>query len=444
MIRKPTGSGRLSLALAVTAIAAAAVAAAILIPNPQDGPPTPREGYQALYDAGVANLKPGFWPRAIQKLKQAVEIDPRQTMGHYQLGVAYFNDQDHKKALVSLNTVLEQPEHRRYVEISPTYYLLFEMRGHIYSNLAEYEESRANFLKAVELNPEAGEIYHYLAWTELELGEIQEALKSGLRSLELGYVTYKSTFAVGRACQKLGRYEEAEQHYLQSIQFNPGYTSANRNLANVLRKLGRKEEGNGLYDLAEKLALADDEMEKFRQRMVIEPVQGEEYRQDMERYSVYCFQFGKYPELVDCMAQLLAMDPGNAGYHYQMGVAKGQLGEAKLAEEHYRHALQLDKTMIKAMNGLALVLAVARRPEDRRPAEALLWAEAARAKGYKGVEVLAEVLHANGQTEQALRLVEEKLTEGGSWKALHERQREEFRGALLEREVEPIGVEGDR
>lgn len=424
---------RSALVLGLAAGGAAALIWLFFLGRPGEAPPTPSAEYQALYDSGLRKIEQGRHPEAIPLLLKATELDPRQTMGHYQLALAYFNSGLHADALERLNLIIDGPEHRPYVEASPIFYQLYVFRGHTYSNLSEHELAKAEFLKAIELQPEIGEIHYHLAFTLLELGEVEEALKEGLEALRLGYRTYKSLFKVGMAFKKLGRHEEAERYFRESIEIHPGYTAAYHNLAQTLQKLGKKEEGKSMAEVARKLAQVDDELSKFSHQI---DVTDENHRKNMEEYAQYCHRYNKLPELAACMDQLLKFYPDVADYHFKKGIAQVRLREEKEAEAQFRKALEIDPDFVAALNSLALLLAGARDPALQRPLEALFLAERARKLGYEGVEILAEALHAAGQTEDALRVVEKALEDGEGSAELHRAQRDRFRKLLQEKKMQ--------
>lgn len=432
-----------ALVLALTAALIGGGVLVLLLEGSGSELPPPEEGYQEFYENGMAHMKPGLWGDAIPNLVWATRIDPRQTMGHYQLSVAYQNSGDPERALDAINVVLEEPEHLRRAERSPVFHKLFEERGHILSNLGRYEESKADFRKVVELRPDEASTYYFLCWTHLALTEMEEALEAGLKALELGYRTHEAYYKVGMACKKLGRHEEAVEHFRAAIAKNPGYARAYQNLAQSLFKLGKREEGKSTNLIAKGLAEVDDQMAKFRQRMSLSKPTDENYQPDMEAYALFCFEYWKYPELEESMEKLLSLHPNRADYHFKLAYAKAQLTKEKKADWHFRRTIHLlrvkegeptleDRSLaISASNALAFLLASAEDPEVRKPSEALLRANEARLMGYRGVDILAEALRASGQIGEALELVNEAAGEGGEGgTGVYDMQRRRFQELL--------------
>jgi tetratricopeptide (TPR) repeat protein len=337
-------------------------------------------------------------------------------------------------------------------------YLLYEMRGHIYSNLGKYEKSKQDFRRAIELKPGEGKFYHWLCWTHLELGELEEALAAGMKAFDLGYRTYESTFKVGMVYKKMRKYEEAEKYFRESLSLHQGNTAAYKNLSEILAGMGRKEEAAKMADMTRQLAEVDDQLHKLSQSLVTaEDVSDETFRRDTDLYATICFHYYKFPELVDSMAQLLARDPDNPQYHFKMAYAKFELREEAEADEHYRHTLELlelkrrrgqaltpqEKVMeISAMNSLAALLISAEDPALRRPEEAAMLAEKARHLGYPHVDFLVKALLVGGRAEEGLEIVTEALEalEGESpMRAVYEDLRDRLQSSLPDKGMQQPG-----
>ena len=122
-----------------------------------------------------------------------------------------------------------------------------------------------------------------------------------------------------------------------------------------------------------------------------------------------------------------------------------------MAEEHYRHALDIlehrehtnpdgltpeEKSLrLSSMLALALLLAISEEPGVLKPAEALLWAERSIKAGYPGVDVKAAALHALGRTEDAVEILEEALQRDQGPREIHEHQLKVFRKFLEEKKL---------
>ena len=440
-----TGKRRFALALLASTVL---IAGAVVVLSPagdSDGTPSPKRGFKKHYDLGLAHLMAGKVSVGITDLQRAIEIDPRQPSARYHLARAYLKTGDPEKALETMNHLLEDPDQRRYAEAMTTLADFYSLRGGIHEQTGDFERSKADFAKAVEVKPESGVLYDQLCRIHLAIGEPEEALRAGLEALDLGFRTYESIFRVGDACKRLGWHDEAQRHFRESIWRNAGYTRAYQGLAQSLRKVGRNEEARRMFDIVERLARADDYIQAYRRTlqavMIDNPNLDPRQRESIESYARHCFEHGKYIRVSECMTVLLRIYPNRPDYHASRGIAHAQLLEEKDAERDLRRALELSPDTVPVINELALLLAGAEDSEVRDPAESVVWAERARALGYGGGEVLAVALDAVGQTDKASRLLGWKFEEGRAWESLREVRLKQFHDSLLEKRVEGLPPE---
>ena len=424
-----------SAALGVTSLLAVAVLVRRAI---SQGPPVPASGYKVLFDEGVFILKTGLREDAIRRLKQATEVDPDQPMGHYWLARAQGEASRADEALQSINQVMERPRIRRYAESQPNFSDFYNLRGSIKYGLGDYEGSIEDYREGLRRNPENGQFYHNLSMAYLALGELEEALATGSRAQELGYLTSASFFYLGKTYHQMERHEEAEAHFREAILFNFGYSVAYQRLAQSLVRSDRREEGARLIRLGQKLARIDDEISKAVGRLHRADIYDERYREWLEKCSRYCEKYGKHAELKGIMGALVEAYPDVADYHFNAGLAFRRLQEDEEAELSFMRALLIDKQHLDAMNQLSFLSASARDPAVRNPPRSLALARMARAGGYEGVEYLAVGLDANGRTEEARRLVEWEIEPGKAWRGLLRWELDRFQDRLEEVVVEPL------
>ena len=75
-------------------------------------------------------------------------------------------------------------------------------------------------------------------------------------------------------------------------------------------------------------------------------------------------QTGRLPEAEACYRQVLALDPGHAQAHNNLGNVLTALGRAPEAEPHYRRALELRPDSAAVHDNLGKVLAILGRNEE--------------------------------------------------------------------------------
>jgi protein O-GlcNAc transferase len=98
----------------------------------------------------------------------------------------------------------------------------------------------------------------------------------------------------------------------------------------------------------------------YRQVLQTEPLQSEA----LHFLGVIALQVGKNDLAVSLMEQSIAIAPGIAGFHYNLGSARQSQGELERAVVHYREAIRLQPDIVDAHNNLGDALADLGRLEE--------------------------------------------------------------------------------
>jgi tetratricopeptide (TPR) repeat protein len=172
---------------------------------------------KADYFLGVEN-----YPEAIRLHQQVIAQDPRNALAHYHLGFAYGMTGRYRDEIA---------EYQRAVELGLTDWTLFLNLGLAYFQRADYRRA-ADALKVAErLAPERAEPHYNLALTYERLGLLSQAEQEGLTALTLDPrdPDIRNTLAIVHA--ELGNYGRARQEWSALLAANPQYLPAKTNLA---------------------------------------------------------------------------------------------------------------------------------------------------------------------------------------------------------------------
>jgi adenylate cyclase len=99
--------------------------------------------------------------------------------------------------------------------------------------------------RAVALNPNSFNAWHYRGWVYKIAGSPEEAIRSFERAIRMSPVDpllHRSLSGMGMALIELGRFDEAIVAGKKSLRQNPSYWPAYRNLASAFAHLGRDAE----------------------------------------------------------------------------------------------------------------------------------------------------------------------------------------------------------
>ena len=116
------------------------------VENTLAGAPTPPTDMKAddLVESGRAALATNNLPLAIQLLKRATEVDPKNKYAWYALAVAYMGMRENDDAIAALN---------KQIEINPYDEFAYNALGHAYWQERKYDNAVTAFNKQIEINP---------------------------------------------------------------------------------------------------------------------------------------------------------------------------------------------------------------------------------------------------------------------------------------------------
>lgn len=134
---------------------------------------------------------------------------------------------------------------------SPTDWRFYYVRGIAYERAKEWPKAEADFLKALELNPDQPAVLNYLgySWIDQDMN-LEPALEMIEKAVEAqpqdGYIVD----SLGWAFYKLGRIDEAVTTLEQAVLLRPNDAEINDHLGDAYWKAGRKLEARFQWNVA--------------------------------------------------------------------------------------------------------------------------------------------------------------------------------------------------
>ena len=172
--------------------------------------PPPDMKVDDLVESGRAALAANNFPMAIQVLKRATELDPKNKYAWYALALAYLNTRQNDEAVAALNKQIENNpydefaynalgraywQERKYedaaaafhkqIEISPLDKFAHANLGAMYSEWHKYEEAVPELEKAASLTPDSPDLQVSLGDAYLNLGQDDKALATFDHAIEI-------------------------------------------------------------------------------------------------------------------------------------------------------------------------------------------------------------------------------------------------------------------
>jgi tetratricopeptide (TPR) repeat protein len=188
----------------------------------------------------------GDRPEALRRLRNIIAANPNDLDAVSVLGDMLRYDEQHLEAAEA---------YTRSIEISggeaPADWRYYYVRGIAYERGDEWPKAEADFLKALELNPDQPAVLNYLGYSWIDkdmhldraLGMIEKAVEAQPQD---GYIVD----SLGWAFYKLGRIDEAIETLERAVMLLPNDPEINDHLGDAYWKAGRKLEARFQWNVA--------------------------------------------------------------------------------------------------------------------------------------------------------------------------------------------------
>ncbi len=128
------------------------------------------------YNAGLDLVSRGSYLDAVNKFREAIELDPQFTEAIYNLGVTYQKLNAHDRAIDQFDLAADMNPG------NPDYYFAI---GNSYFHLEQYPKAVSSFERALKLNPRHLKAQYALATTLEKSGQTSRAIKAWRRYLDM-------------------------------------------------------------------------------------------------------------------------------------------------------------------------------------------------------------------------------------------------------------------
>lgn len=195
--------------------------------------------------AGLKSMVNGDYVNAVVLFSQVVELNPKDAFSYADLGDAYFELHDERKAIENYTKALV---------LEPTYSWIYDDRGLAYSNLGDYARAIADFTKAVEIEQRLSNAYINRGLAYSSLCDYSRAITDFTKAIELNPKLNAWIYgARGLAYVMLKNYSKAIDDCTRAIEFNPKDAAAFATRGLAYKLLGNIAQANADYVRAKEL-----------------------------------------------------------------------------------------------------------------------------------------------------------------------------------------------
>ncbi len=175
---------------------------------------------------------------AYDRLDDLAEKDPGRIEALVQLGNLLRRDEEYERAEVAYSEAIDriqQPEREHWT--------LYYARGISYERTKRWPDAEADFLYALELEPEQPFVLNYLGYSWVDMGTNYDQAKGMLnRAVELRPNDGFIVDSLGWVHYRLGEYNDAVDQLERAVELEPGDPVINDHLGDAYWRVGRQRE----------------------------------------------------------------------------------------------------------------------------------------------------------------------------------------------------------
>lgn len=271
---------------------------------------------------------------SVEDYKNAVQRDSNSVISRFNLGLAYYQEQQYDNAVESLRKVLEMNREDK-ASHNKVDFQAAQLLGIIYFNFKSNTDEAINYFKrAGELNPSEGNNGYYLGLAYKKNGKSEEALKSFLSALENGADdTAEVNFRIGQIYYEKKEFGSAIEYFEKVVARKPDFAEAREYLGDIYDRRGN----------------ADKAVENYIRVVKVNPDNMHAQFQLGLNYS----KQKEYDKMIAAYKKTINIDPNFADAHYNLGMAYFYRNMYEDAISEFQTAIKLNPNDAAAYSLLA-------------------------------------------------------------------------------------------
>jgi tetratricopeptide (TPR) repeat protein len=209
---------------------------------------------------------------------------------------------------------------------------------------AQGKNARVALQNATKLCPNDAEAHSNLGNALMEIGELEQALESCTRALDIKPDFAEAHNNLGNALRRLGKINDAIVSYRRALDLRPDFATAHNNLGSALRSLGK----------------LDDAIVSYRRALEIQPGSAAAHN----NLGTALRDLRRFDEATECYRRALQLKHDYAEAHNNLGTTLLDLGQAEAAAASYRRALEFRHDYAEAHSNLGNALRILGELDD--------------------------------------------------------------------------------
>jgi tetratricopeptide (TPR) repeat protein len=247
----------------------------------------------AWYGLGEAYYSLQRYSDAIEAYRQALRINPDDTVAWNNLGAAYDGLQRYSDAIEA---------YRQALRIKPDYADAWNNLGAAYNGLQRYSDAIEAYRQSLRIEPDDAKAWYNLGYAYGDLQRYSDAIEAYRQALRIKPDDADAWNNLGNAYRRLQRYSDAIEAFRQALRIKPDYAEAWYNLGNVYGSLQRYS----------------DAIEAFREALRIKPDDAKAWY----NVGITYYASGNKSAALDVVKTLRRLDPAKADQLFNLIVPR--------------------------------------------------------------------------------------------------------------------------
>lgn len=185
---------------------------------------------EQLVKEGDSLIGDAKYEEALEKYREASDMNTEKAVPHYKMGVAYYFLKEYKKAIES---------YKKAIKADPKMVKALNNLALIYDKQGEDAEAVIMYKRALDLEPDYKIARYNLAALYIRMEKLEEAEKEVKTLLEMDDKYYKAYYLMGMIYEFREKYFQAEEMYLKTLSVNADFSKAAMGMKRVKENMER-------------------------------------------------------------------------------------------------------------------------------------------------------------------------------------------------------------
>ena len=276
---------------------------------------------------GAILQKRGLFEEALNALRNAATLLPKDSEAHYNLGNYYYDQLDLGEAVKC---------YQKAIKLSPNFFQAHYNLGNVLKSQKNFEQAKVSYKKALRIEQNSLEVLCNLAQVHYEQESFNESINYFKQALFIKEDFVAAHVGLGACFQALEQLAQSENCYMTALSYNPNNVDAYNNLGMVFKKLGRLKEAESCY----------------RTLLSLTPEDAYAYIQ----LGSLLKSIGETAESIEFFVQAININPQVVEVQNTLGLALADDGRYSEAKVCYQKAIEIRPDFWEAYNNLGLTL----------------------------------------------------------------------------------------